>query len=543
MRRCSALSVLLLTFPSLTRAGQIVCHFDSGRDAEVNDFGDRKATGEWALSPEGTGCPANPRGRALDAGEVGGLAHLVEIPVSPTTSLAQGTLEAWVKTKWDWQSDRDHHSFLYIKMEGGYWNSICLYHHGRMGEARTLAFNINDGVDNCITCPVEQLGWKEGEWHHIAASWTEHSEWLFADGKLVAKRLFQNPMSFRSPSSPLRICPPGLWGSPTAALIDEVRFSDRPLYVGRETIPLPQSPLPDALPMGILEAHGTRILASSTASPYTNEEDVPELHNGTFGETVWLDREGRTWARVDLPKATRVTAVRWSRDGRPLKGVNDWAEARNLPRDFAFEVTADGETWQTVVTRTDHYYDPDNIPRDGMVFEHRFAPVEARSVRITVTKGQPDPLGPRVALDELQVIGEDGKNVAREARVVTARTSFHREYRPEKVADGRLGEESCWRAAQPGEATLDLVLATPCEIKTLTWSRSAEGIRTDGTPKDLVVEAERDGQWVEVGKAEGNAEPGRHELALRPTIASRVRVRILATCDGREPIFDEITLR
>jgi len=530
---------LLLALALPLAGGQIVCHFKDDTTAAVNDFGDRHGSAGLALSASGTGCPADPAGRALDAATPAGL----DLPVSPQTSLAQGTLEAWVRTRWDWATDRDHHSFLSIKMEGGHWQSLALYHHGRMGESRTLAFNIHDGVDNCITCPVEQLGWGPNQWHHLAASWTEHSEWLFADGRLVAKRLFKDPMAFAAPEGPLRIGPPGLWGSAADTLIDEVRFSDQPLYVGLETIPVPTAPLADAPAPGLVSAGAIRVSASSTAAPLAREDDVPELHDGVFGQTVWLQRSGQSWVRCDLPTGSMVAAVRWSRDGRPLAGASDWADARNLPRDFTIEVSQDGETWQQVLSQNDFWYEPAAIPRTGMVFEHRFPPVSARGVRMGVTKAQPGSLGPQAALDEFQVLDVAGQNLAAQARLVTPRTLFRRQYRPENLLDGRLGEESCWRAAQPGEAEVALTFAGPCEVHALTWSRSAEGLAGDGTPRDLVVEARRDGQWAEVARLTGNQEPGRHDMALVPTRTTSLRLRVLSTVDGKEAVLDEISLR
>ncbi len=519
-------------------AGQILCPFDGAAAPAVNDFGERSAGGGPALSAPGTGCPAHPGGQALDVSAPAAL----DIPLSPATSLAQGTLEAWVRTRWDWATDRDQHTFLFVKMEGGQWHSIALYHHGRMGEARTLAFNIHDGVDNCITCPVERLGWRAGEWHHIAASWTEHSAWLFADGRLVARRLWPAPMYFSPPAGPLQVGPPGLWGSAADALLDEVRFSDLPLYVGMETIPDPAIPLA-VRGAGSGAPERLTVTASSTAPPWRKEDDVPELHDGVFGQTVWLDAAGEAWLRVDLPQPSPVAGVRWSRDGRPLAGPNDWAEARHLPRDFAVEVSPDGLAWQPVLERKDFWYDPDAIPRTGMVFEHRFPPVTAAAVRMRVTGGQPGPLGPRVALDEIQVLDPGGENLARQARVTTPRSVLHREYAPANLVDGRLGEASCWRAGQPGEAVLTLTLPAPREVRALAWSRSGDGLMQDGVPQDLVVEALREGVWVEVGRVVGNRDPGRRETPLEPVVAGAVRVRILSTVDGREAVLDEITLR
>ena len=537
----AALLGMLLT-PTVLCAGEIVCRFDTGTAPEVNDFGERTGTGACTLSPPGSGCPAHPQGRALDTGEPGGAANAIEIPLAAATSLAQGTLEAWVKSTWDWSSDREHHAFLSIKMEGGTWQSLSLYHHGRMGDARALAFNIYDGIDNCILTPVEALGWRQGEWHHLAASWTPNSEWLFADGRLVAKRLTEGPVSFSAPAGPLRIGGPGLWGSAAGVLIDEVRFVDQALYAGLESIPVPTAPLPERLPARLLARAGVTLTASSTMASLSAETDVAELHNGSFGETVWINGAAGTWVRCDLPQRGTIAAVRWSRDGRPLKGPDDWADARHIPRDFVIEASLDGTHWQPLVERRDFWYDPAQISREGMVFEHRFPPLPATAVRLVVSKGQPGGLGPGTALDEFQVLDPAGANLAREAKVVTARTSSRRDYSAAQLIDGRIGEGSCWRAAQPGEALIEIVLPAPCAVRTLTWSRSAEGLPGAGTPKAMVVEAWREGAWVEIGRLADHASPGRHDLALTPTTAARLRLRILSTTDGKEPTLDEITL-
>ncbi|MBI2298224.1 MAG: discoidin domain-containing protein [Armatimonadetes bacterium] len=529
----------LFVFALPAAAGQLLCHFDESVNADVNDFGYRTGSGGWQLSPPGTGCPADPAGRALDTGKAGDPANVIELPIAPTADFSQGTFECWVKPAWDWQTDRDQHSFLYLKTSGGHWQSLCLYHHGHMGDARTAAFNIYDGTDNCVLIVAETLGWEAGEWHHLAASWTEHSEWLFADGKLVAKRIYENAMHITRPAGPLRIGPPGLWGSAAGCLIDEVRVCDRPLYAALESFPLPTAPLPSRLSSGVCGV-AARVTASSTAPAVQRDLDAPALHDGTYGDGTYLDEdEGNTWARVDLPAPQSVAAVRWSRDGRPLTGAIA-VKITELPRDYRIEVSADGVAWRTVAERTGWWVPAGEIPLTGMVVEDRFEPVEARSVRMVVMKGQPPGLGPRVALDELQVLDPQGHNLAAAAKVVTARTARTTAYRPEKVIDGRLGEESAWRAAERGEAWLELNLERPVEVHRLTWSRSAEGLAADGTPRDLVVEAFADGAWSAIGRVAGNTLATRQALPLRAVTASRLRVRVLATGDGKAAVIDEM---
>jgi hypothetical protein len=60
-----------------------VCHFDATVHAAVNDFGAVTPSGESQLSPPGTGCPADPSGRAFDAHRAQGRPGYLEFPVSP----------------------------------------------------------------------------------------------------------------------------------------------------------------------------------------------------------------------------------------------------------------------------------------------------------------------------------------------------------------------------------------------------------------------------------------------------------------------------
>ena len=548
---CVLCLAVVLWAPMAHAHRQLVCHFNGeAPQAEVNDFAGPSAavSGNGRLSPPGTGFPGDgPQGRALDTGYDMREALTLNLPLSRESDFSQGTMECWVKTAWDWV-EREQHSFLFLKMEGGVWNSICLYYHGRMGDAQMYAFNIFDVVDHPIVYDGHKLNWKKDEWHHIAACWTQHSTWMFADGKLVAHRTWEEPIRFSPPTGGLEIGRPGLYGAACGALVDEVRVCDEPLYIGQESFPLPTTALlPDKLPARLSD--GAEVTASSCAPLVQQAADVPELHDGVFGQSVrigWAANAGSV--QVDLPEAKRLAGVRWSRDGRRItdgegeKG-SGWARATDLPRDFTLEVSSDGQQWTPVVKQTGFYLDPFQLVGTGVRFTHSFELVAAKSVRMVVTRGLPPGLGEYPMLDEFEVLeAGTNANLARAARVSTDRSVFRREYSPAKLVDGRFGDENAWRAAQGGPAWVMLVLKEEAEVHALEFSRSAEGLHTDGTPQELAVEAEVSGQWTEIGRVKDNTKAPRQRLDLKPTKARRVRLQLPSTADGKEVTLDEVAL-
>ena len=175
------------------------------------------------------------------------------VSLAPATDLSQGTFEAWVKTAWDW-TDEGRHWFVGVLMDGGApsWGLRCvkLTHDGRPGVGKGLTFSMNDSTgEHSIARSGRDLGWRRGEWHHIAASWTPRASRLFADGQLVASATYVEPVVFTAPSTALWI---GItdwpYGTSCGAFIDEVRVCDEALYMGRDTIPLGSETLSQRLP-------------------------------------------------------------------------------------------------------------------------------------------------------------------------------------------------------------------------------------------------------------------------------------------------------
>ncbi len=266
---------------ALATPGVLVCHFDTPEmSAAINDFGalgPQVAGFRHLLEP---GCPADPAPGVLEAG-ITDPSGSFTLPIAGDTSLRQGTLELWSKTDWDF-GDRSLHVFATIPLLGGYWNSISIGYHGLIGpETEVFESNIMDGVDHplVVNAGPEGLFWRRGEWHHVALCWTEHSQRLFGDGKLLAATAYSEPLFITAPVGKLHVgCPSTAFGGPLQGLVDELRLCTVPLYAGMDAFPLPEVPIPqkaiidgDALCLSIAAAS---IVAKVTRDRIMEREDA-----------------------------------------------------------------------------------------------------------------------------------------------------------------------------------------------------------------------------------------------------------------------------
>ncbi len=519
--------------------------------AEVNSFGGGEVgrVADFRLTPPGGGCPSNPAGRALDAGFSDGTAggRLV-FGLPKDADLRQGTVELWFRPRWA-TGAREGHTLFQIKLQGGVWNGIWLGYHGTIGPT-TEAFgaNIMDGLDHpCYVHDAKTLGWEPGVWHHVAFTWTQRSEYLFVDGGLVAQLPLPQPLQIRGNEGELWIgarYPSGGW--PAGGLIDEFRFCNVPLY-SPDAPPRPgERPTAD-LGLGLAALRtGAEATADATSPPVQLRGDVPALHDGWYGEPATrVGGAGKGLVWVELPREEQVAAFEWSRDGSPYAGEQGQGYARLMPwpRDFVVEVSEDGETWQEVYGAEAFDISPQYVAEhENLRFRHDFGPRAARHVRMRILAG---PRGnPAPQLDEVAVYAADGRSLAREdgARVFSDLTMMTVEHEPSLALDGRWGEESCWRSATPGRGVLTVKLPEPAEVSRVVFSRSREGLESDGTPSAGRVEVSADGEeWQAVGGISG-ADPKPREVAFAPRQARFVRLVITATTDGREPAVDDLRL-
>lgn len=530
--------------------GVLVCHFNGpGLEADVNSFG--AVTPElsgFALGPPGSGSPVDgPDGAALDAGYTTS-AGWYKLPLSPDTHLGQGTLEFWVRPNWDF-GERVIRTLVMFPMTGGMWNSVGVGYHGLIGpHSEVFESNINDGLDHPIALEVGpgQFEWKRAEWHHVALTWTEHSQRLFADGKLLGTQTYHAPLLFTPPVGGLWVgCSSTGFGDVAAAMIDELRLCNLPLYAGCNEIPLQTVPHPDALPPGVaLAAEGAIAEADSEAPAVTWAEDIPELHDGVYGVPVRIGlMPDRGEVTAELAQAAEVRAVVWSRDGRPFAGADGqgWARADSLPRDLVVDVSVDGQNWEVVARRQSIIVDPVLLrTMTAARFSIEFAPRRARFVRLRVTGESAGGRGDWPLLDEVSVTGSDGEPVP-VAQVTGERTRFSRSFYAANAIDGRIGEESCWKSAIPGQGALTVQFPAPRSVSQVTWSRSREELEAEGTPAAVVVETSTDGQtFTAAAQVSQIATAGRVTASFGTREARWVRLRVTATTDGKEPIIDEV---
>jgi hypothetical protein len=96
-----------------------------------------------------------------------------------------------------------------------------------------------------------------------------------------------------------------------------------------------------------LASKGAKASASSLLPGYAIHQ-VEHLNDGKYGNSrSWISSEkGRGWAQIELPAATRVSRVGWSRDASPEPRFADrQADA------WRIDVSEDGQVWKPVVTR------------------------------------------------------------------------------------------------------------------------------------------------------------------------------------------------
>ncbi len=117
-------------------------------------------------------------------------------PLEGNLNFEEGTIELWVKPEIDLDSAearKSFYSFFLIRIalgdksakNGGFsitWNpNLGLYlYGGRKG---------GDPLKNLPTCWPKKMKWEKDTWHHVAFTWQNKEMALYADGKLIDKRI------------------------------------------------------------------------------------------------------------------------------------------------------------------------------------------------------------------------------------------------------------------------------------------------------------------------------------------------------------------
>ncbi len=257
MRSIPLLSALLLfcvLSAPVSAATLLLAHFDKySLDADYAASGLVAATVTAGARGGQLGYFPGPNSGAADVGYNTQPTSILTLPARGNLDTRQGTIEFFLKTKWDWTAagveGMGNPDFLYVPLEPAGHLMVYAYHHTPSGMV-TLAFNLHDGkTDHPINANVTAIGkrevdqpWAGDEWHYIAVSWTPNWSRLFADGKQVAMRTWVPPLSM----PPVR---DQMWvgcrekGS-TRVLIDELRIQDT--AAEQVTVPTEPYPIPTA---------------------------------------------------------------------------------------------------------------------------------------------------------------------------------------------------------------------------------------------------------------------------------------------------------
>ncbi|MBM4047259.1 MAG: LamG domain-containing protein, partial [Planctomycetes bacterium] len=157
-------------------------------------------------------------GKALKSGPGTGY---VEYATEGILNIAAGTVEMWV-CPLDWTPDEEKfHVFFDVRGEGALY--LYKYYQG----TRLLMLTCGNQAGPYASSSFDVGGWKRGEWHHIAGTWSADGVMSYVDGKPAAKLPASGPLpkalgkTFRIGDHPWHI------ERATSSLIDEVRIYDR----------------------------------------------------------------------------------------------------------------------------------------------------------------------------------------------------------------------------------------------------------------------------------------------------------------------------
>jgi hypothetical protein len=141
----------------------------------------------------------------------------------------------------------------------------------------------------------------------------------------------------------------------------------------------------------------------------------------------------------------------------------------------------------------------------------RFAPVEARFVRFTISATAD---GTPPCLDELEVYGPgDAGNLALAERGARASASSLLPgsdiHRVEHLNDGRHGNGRSWISNEPGKGWARVELPRPAAVDRVVWGRDREGKFADRLAREYRVEVSADGSsWKAVAGSWDRLPPG-----------------------------------
>ncbi len=233
-----------------------------------------------------------------------------------------------------------------------------------------------------------------------------------------------------------------------------------------------------------LASHGTRVTASGSND--SDSHKLEHINDGQPGNArSWMSStKGRGWVQFELPQATRIARVVWSRDR-----TGEFTD--RLPTAFMLNVGLTEEKLTMVA---------ESVPLRptagaGPLNTDRFQPVRASKLRFRIR----DTNSLEPCLDELEVFNVAGENVALTRFGTTATTSGNTivadRHEPNFVNDGQYGNERSWMSNEPGKGWVELEFPSEQEIARVLWSRDRTGKFVDRLPIEYEIEVRIGDQW------------------------------------------------
>jgi hypothetical protein len=232
-----------------------------------------------------------------------------------------------------------------------------------------------------------------------------------------------------------------------------------------------------------LASHGTKVTASG--SQHSESHRLEHLNDGQFGnERSWMsDTKGRGWVLFELPTATRVDKIVWSRDRNGIY-------SDRLATAFTLEA---GLTPDKLTTLSEA------LPlrpalRPAMNID-RIAPVKTRRLRFTILST--DGLEP--CIDELEVFDLAGENVALASLGAKIRTSGDTivadRHDPAFINDGQYGNSRSWLSNETNKGWIEIEFPHEVDVERIVWSRDREGKLVDRSPTQYQIETAEGDDW------------------------------------------------
>jgi hypothetical protein len=230
---------------------------------------------------------------------------------------------------------------------------------------------------------------------------------------------------------------------------------------------------------------------------------------------------------------------------RPLASDSQREERKAKLAEYDAQLAALGERRQAI---DDELAALGGGPASSVKNEIRFAPIEARYVRLAIerTGGDNEP-----AIDELEIYAagaEPNQALAATGAVASASSllSGYAIHQVPHLNDGLTGNDHSWIAAERGSAWAQIDLVKTLPVERVVWGRDRERHYTDRVPQEYAVLLSLDGEtWTVAARRPERSEPSaamRQQLAALQKRSADLAAEIAAVEQAKKalPPFETI---